>query len=66
MIWLRKFAAAIWNFVVGDDWRLAAGAVILLGGAAALVALDIDAWWFAPLGVPAILAVSVRSAATQR
>jgi hypothetical protein len=27
-----------WDFVVGDDWRIAAGVVVVLGGGALLVA----------------------------
>lgn len=62
MAWMRRAAAAVWEFVVGDDWRLALGSVVALGGAALLVAVGVDAWWFAPLAVPAILALSLRSA----
>lgn len=60
---LRALAAFAWDFVVGDDWRLAAGAVVAVGGAAALVALGVNAWWFAPAAVTAILALSVWRAA---
>ena len=59
---LRRAAAGVWEFVVGDDWRLALGSVVALGGAALLVAAGVDAWWFAPLAVPAILALSLRRA----
>ena len=59
----EKFAAGVWEFVVGDDWRLAVGAVTAIGGAAILVALGLDAWWFAPLAIPIILALSLRTAA---
>ena len=27
-----------WDFVIGDDWRIAAGVVVVLGGGALLVA----------------------------
>lgn len=60
---IRTAAAAAWEFVVGDDWRLALGAVVAIGGAAVLVALGVNAWWFAPAAVPAVLALSVRGAA---
>lgn len=62
MSFARRAAAAVWDFVVGDDWRLALGTVVALGGAAVLVALGVDAWWFAPLAVPAILGLSLRRA----
>ena len=57
---ITKAANGAWEFVVGDDWRLALGAVIAIGGAAGLVALGVNAWWFAPLTLPAILGLSMR------
>jgi hypothetical protein len=62
MGWVRRAAAGAWDFVVGDDWRLALGSVVALGGAALLVAAGVDAWWFAPGAVPAILALSLKRA----
>ncbi len=62
MTWVRRAAAGVWEFVVGDDWRLALGSVVALGGAGLLVAAGIDAWWFAPLAVPVILALSLKRA----
>ena len=35
---LRRAALAVWDFVVGDDWRLAAGVAGVLAVGAALVA----------------------------
>jgi hypothetical protein len=35
---LSAFARFWWDFVVGDDWRIAAGVVVVLGGGALLVA----------------------------
>jgi hypothetical protein len=57
---LRRAAAGVWDFVVGDDWRLALGVVVVLGATALLVAAGVNAWWLAPAAVPAILAVAVR------
>jgi len=34
----RGFARFWWDFVVGDDWRIAAGVVVVLAGGAVLVA----------------------------
>ena len=34
---LRGFAAFWFDFIVGDDWRIAAGVALLLGGCAVLV-----------------------------
>jgi hypothetical protein len=34
---LSSFARFWWDFVVGDDWRIAAGVVVVLSGGALLV-----------------------------
>jgi hypothetical protein len=57
---LRAFGLFWWNFVVGDDWRAAAAIVAAIGVTAALVAAGLDAWWFLPLAVAAVLALSLR------
>jgi hypothetical protein len=54
----RKVPELAWEFVVGDDWRLAAAAVVAIGGAAILVALGVNAWWWAPALVAATLWVA--------
>lgn len=60
MDWARRIVAAIWDFVVGDDWRLAAGAVGVIGCQALLVTAGVDGLWLGPLAIPMILAVPVR------
>ena len=59
MKYFRSFGRFWWNFVVGDDWRVAAA----LAGALALTWLleheGISAWWLLPLAVALILAGSV-------
>ena len=59
---LRAFGMFWWDFVVGDDWLAAAGVVVAIGATAALVAAGVDAWWLMPLGVVALLAVTLRRA----
>jgi hypothetical protein len=34
---LRGFLRFWWDFVIGDDWRIAAGVAVVLGAAALLV-----------------------------
>jgi hypothetical protein len=58
---MRTVLALIWDFVVGEDWRLAAGTVLALAGAALLVALGINAWWWAPALVALTLWAGVAS-----
>jgi hypothetical protein len=60
--WLRSFGHFWWDFVVGDDWVAAAGVVLTIGLTAALVAAEVDAWWVMPIGVFAVLAVTLRRA----
>jgi hypothetical protein len=57
---LRTFGRFWWNFVVGDDWRAAAGIVVAIGATAAVAAGGVDAWWLMPLAVAGILALSLR------
>jgi hypothetical protein len=54
---------AIWDFVVGDDWRLALAAVLAIGLTAAVCALGLNAWWLAPLVALAALRWTLRGAA---
>ena len=49
-----------WDFVVGDDWRAAAGVAVALGATAAVVAAGLDAWWLMPAAVAIVLALSLR------
>jgi len=56
---LENAARAVWEFVVGDDWRTAAGVVLALALVAALARAGVAAWWVLPPAVLALLAGSV-------
>jgi len=58
----RGAALGIWEFVVGDDWRVALGVVVMLGATAVVAALGLPAWWLSPIATIAILYLSVRRA----
>jgi hypothetical protein len=58
----RRILAAIWDFVVGDDPRLALAAVTAIGLTALVCALGLSAWWLAPLVALAALRWSLRGA----
>jgi hypothetical protein len=59
---LRRAALAVWDFVVGDDWRLALAAVAAIGLTALACALGLSAWWLAPLVALVALRWSLRAA----
>ena len=55
MRYLRAFAAFWYDFVVGDDWRVAVGVVVILGAAFGLAHESIPVWWLLPPAVAALL-----------
>jgi hypothetical protein len=57
---LRRFGRFWWDFVVGDDWRVAVGVVLALAASAALAASDLPAWWLLPVAVATVLYLSLR------
>jgi hypothetical protein len=59
---LGALLAGVWEFVVGDDWRTAAGVVVALGTTALLASAGVAAWWVMPLAVLGLLALSLRRA----
>jgi hypothetical protein len=60
---LEAFFRFLWDFVVGDDWRIAAGVVVALGITALVAGAAAAAWWILPVAVIALLAASVWHAA---
>ena len=57
---LRRFGRFWWDFVIGDDWRIAVGVVLALAAAAALTAADVPAWWLLPVAVAVVLFLSLH------
>jgi hypothetical protein len=51
---IASFGRFWWNFVVGDDWRVAAGVIAGLALTAVLAA-----WWVMPIAVAIVLTMSV-------
>ena len=56
---LKAFGAFWYDFIVGDDWIVAAGVVAALIVTALLAHSGIAAWWLMPLAVVAVLAHSL-------
>ena len=59
MRYLRSFGRFWWNFIVGDDWQVAAGVAVALGVTSLLTHNGVNAWWLMPPAVGALLAGSV-------
>jgi len=57
--YLKAFARFWWDFIVGDDWTVAAGVAVALALVAILVDHGIDAWWLLPLAVALLTGLSV-------
>jgi hypothetical protein len=55
-----------YDFVVGDDWRIALSVAAAIGLTAVLVSWGISAWWLMPIAVIAILLTSLRRAVSAR
>jgi hypothetical protein len=56
---LRAFGAFWYDFVIGDDWLLAAGVVVGLGGTYLLSRAHVAAWWLLPAVVAVLLPASL-------
>jgi hypothetical protein len=64
---LRGLLRFVYDFVVGDDWRIAAGVVLVLGAGAALVATGaVSDGLLVPLvavGIVAVVSASIAAGA---
>jgi hypothetical protein len=57
---LKAFGAFVYDFVIGDDWLVAAGAVVALAVTYALAhAAHVAAWWLVPAAVLVLLPISL-------
>ena len=60
---LKSFGAFWYDFVIGDDWQVAALVVVALATTALLVHVaGVNAWWLLPLAAFVTLAWSLRRA----
>jgi hypothetical protein len=63
---LRAFGAFAYDFVIGDDWWVAAGVVAGLAVTYALSQADIPAWWLIPALLVLLLPLTLWRAVRQR
>lgn len=66
MRYVRAFGRFWWNFIVGDDWRVAVGVAVALAITYVLTDKGINAWWLLPAGVALVLTESLRRALRPR
>ena len=62
MRYVRAFGRFWWDFIVGDDWVVAAAVGLGLVLTGILTGLGVDAWWLMPVVVALALAGSLRRA----
>lgn len=56
----------LWDFLIGEDWRIAAGVMVALAATAAIATTRVPAWWVLPAAVLLLLGGSVWHAASSR
>jgi hypothetical protein len=56
---IRNFLRFWYDFIVGDDWIVAAGAVLALVVTALLTQRGVNVWWVMPGAVVVLLAASI-------
>ena len=61
---MKRFGLFWWDFIVGDDWRVAAGIAVALGLTAVLATTWTTAWIVLPLAVAAVLWLSLLRVAS--
>jgi hypothetical protein len=63
---LKSFGLFWWDFVVGDDWRMAVGVILLLSVSSLIAHHGTPSWWLPPLAVVAVLTYSLARTVRRR
>jgi len=59
MTYFKHFLLFWYDFIVGDDWMIAAGVVLALAVSAGLARHHVNAWWVMLVAVVVLLAASL-------
>jgi hypothetical protein len=54
---VKAFAMFWWDFVVGDDWTVAAGVAVAFATTALLAHAGVPAWWLVPAVVTVLMGI---------
>jgi hypothetical protein len=63
---LRAFGEFWYDFIVGDDWRVAVAVVVALAVTSGVSTTSIPAWWVLPAAVVIVLPLSLWRVARVR
>jgi len=66
MNFVTNFAKFWYDFIIGDDWTIAAAVVAALVVLKLLTLANLNAWWLLPLVVIVFLYVSLMRAVTKK
>jgi hypothetical protein len=56
---IQALGRFLWDFVIGDDWRIAVAVVLALALTAIVAGAGVSAWWILPVFVAATLSMSL-------
>jgi len=62
---IESFARFWYDFIVGDDWRVAIGVAVAIAVTVFAVDRGANWWWFLPAAVGGLLAMTVLGGARQ-
>lgn len=60
---IKSFGLFWYDFIVGDDWRVALGVIAAFAVTYGVSKTSFPAWWIAPAAVVALLSATVLRAA---
>ena len=62
MSFLKRFIAFWYDFIVGDDWRVALGVAVALTVTYGVSGTSMPAWWILPAAIAILLPLSLLHA----